>query len=98
MGILSNYADEEFRGLVNFLKGRNFGEVRKWVVNNMDNDSIILYRKLYDSLYDYVRPEMIPQAVLIIAEYGYKSAFVADQEINMVACLTELMATEGMFQ
>ena len=97
VGILSNYADEEFRSLVNFLKSKNFGEIRKWVVNNLDNDASTLYRKLYDSLYDYIRPEMIPQAVLLIAEYSYKSAFVADQEINMVACLTEIMATEGMF-
>ena len=97
VGILSNYADEEFKSLINFLKGRNFGEIRKWVVNNLDNDATVLYRKLYDSLYDYIRPEMIPQAVLLIAEYSYKSSFVADQEINMVACLTEMMATEGMF-
>ena len=97
VGILSNYADEEFRSLITFLKGKNFGEIRKWVVNNLDNDATTLYRKLYDSLYDYIRPEMIPQAVLLIAEYSYKSSFVADQEINMVACLTEIMATEGMF-
>ena len=98
VGILSNYADEEFKSLILFLKGRNFGEIRKWVVNNLDNDAAALYRKLYDSLYDYINPEMIPQAVLVLAEYSYKSAFVADQEINMVACLTEIMATEGMFQ
>ena len=97
VGILSNYADEEFKSLIQFLKSRNFGEIRKWVVNNLDNDATVLYRKLYDSLYDYIRPEMIPQAVLLIAEYSYKSSFVADQEINMVACLTEMMATEGMF-
>ena len=97
VGILSNNADEEFKSLIQFLKSRNFGEIRKWVVNNLDNDATVLYRKLYDSLYDYIRPEMIPQAVLLIAEYSYKSSFVADQEINMVACLTEMMATEGMF-
>ena len=70
VGILSNYADEEFKSLIQFLKSRNFGEIRKWVVNNLDNDATVLYRKLYDSLYDYIRPEMIPQAVLLIAEYS----------------------------
>ena len=97
VGILSNYQEEEFKSLIQFLKGKNFTEIRKWVVNNLDNDPSGLYRKLYDSLYDYIMPEMIPQAVLIIAEYSYKSAFVVDQEINMVACLTEIMATDGMF-
>ena len=94
---LSNYQEEEFQNLIQFLKGKNFTEIRKWVVNNLDNDPNGLYRKLYDSLYTYIKPEMIPHAVLIIAEYSYKSAFVVDQEINMVACLTEIMATDGIF-
>ena len=84
--------EEEFKSLIQFLKGKNFTEIRRWVVNNLDNDPNGLYRKLYDSLYDYIRPEMIPQAVLLIAEYSYKSSFVADQEINITASLTEIMA------
>ena len=65
--------------------------MRKWANSNMDSDTTRIYRKLYDSLNSYLKPQSVPQAVLIIADYQYKSAFVADQEINLVACLTELM-------
>ena len=74
-----------------YLKEKNFGEMRKWVVTNSDIDTTRIYRKIYDTLYDYMKPESIPQAVVIIAKYQYQSAFVPDQEINLVACLTELM-------
>jgi DNA polymerase III delta prime subunit len=77
--------------LVGFLKDQNFAEMRKWVVANSDIDPARIYRKIYDSLYEYFKPQSIPQAVVIIAKYQYQSAFVADQEINLVACLTEIM-------
>ena len=66
--------------------------MRKWVVHNLDNDPVKIFRKIYDNLYDNLQPETIPHAVLILADYQHKSAFVADQEINFVACLTELMS------
>ena len=77
--------------LMKYFKEKNFGEMRKWVVTNSDIDTTRIYRKIYDTLYDYMKPESIPQAVVIIAKYQYQSAFVPDQEINLVACLTELM-------
>ena len=65
--------------------------MRKWVTQNLDNDPATLYRKIYDNLYEYLKPNSIPNAVLILSRYQYQSAFVADQEINLVACLTEFM-------
>ena len=91
-GILVNFSDENLKTLVSHLKGKEFGDMRKWVVNNIDNDPVKVFRKIYDSMYESLQPETIPHAVLIIADYQYKSAFVADQEINLVACLTELMS------
>ncbi len=91
-GILVNVSDENLKTLVHRLKDKEFGEMRKWVVNNIDNDPVKVFRKIYDSMYENLQPETIPHAVLIIADYQYKSAFVADQEINLVACLTELMS------
>ena len=91
-GILVNVSDENLKTLVSHLKGKEFGDMRKWVVNNIDNDPVKVFRKIYDSMYENLQPETIPHAVLIIADYQYKSAFVADQEINLVACLTELMS------
>ena len=77
--------------LVGFLSRKEFTNVRKWVVDNIDNESDAIYRSVYDSLYDYLKPGSIPEAVVIIAEYQYKSAFVADPEINILAALTEIM-------
>ena len=74
------------------LKGKEFTQVRKWVVDNIDNDPTKIYRKIYDALYNYLEPGTIPAAVIIIGDYQYKSAFVADQEINLLACLTEIMS------
>ena len=91
-GILVNVSDENLKTLVSHLKGKEFGDMRKWVVNNIDNDPVKIFRKIYDGMYESLQPETIPHAVLIIADYQYKSAFVADQEINLVACLTELMS------
>ena len=78
--------------LTSFLKEKEFGKLRKWVVNNLDNDPSRIYRKIYDILYNSVTPNTVPNLVLIIADYQYKSAFVADHEINMLACLTEIMS------
>jgi DNA polymerase III delta prime subunit len=91
-GVLVNISDENLKTLTAHLKGKEFGDMRKWVVNNLDNDPVKIFRKIYDSLNTTLQPETIPHAVLIIADYQYKSAFVADQEINLVACLTELMS------
>jgi DNA polymerase III delta prime subunit len=91
-GVLVNISDENLKTLTAHLKAKEFGDMRKWVVNNLDNDPVKIFRKIYDSLYTALQPETIPHAVLIIADYQYKSAFVADQEINLVACLTELMS------
>jgi len=65
--------------------------MKKWVTQNMDNEPISIMRKIYDNLYTHVQPKSIPEAVLVISEYQYKSAFVVDQEINLLACLTQLM-------
>ena len=89
-GILSQIADVSIAEIVKSIKEKDFSSIRKWVSSN-EIDSNILYRKIYDALYDTMKPQSIPQAVLILADYQYKAAFVADQEINTVACLTELM-------
>ena len=91
-GVLVNISDENLKTLTAHLKGKEFGDMRKWVVNNLDNDPVKIFRKIYDSLNTSLQPETIPHAILIIADYQYKSAFVADQEINLVACLTEIMS------
>ena len=77
--------------MIKNLKQKNFSEVRKWVVSNLDNDPSVLLRKIYDNLYDSMVPTSIPAAVLVIAKYQYQIAFVADQEINLLAALTEIM-------
>ena len=90
-GILSNVADIQLGALVTSLKEKDFASTRKWVTNNLDNDPVKIYRKLYDTLYESLKPQSVPQLVLILAKYQYQAAFVADHEINMVACLTEIM-------
>ena len=90
-GILAYFSDVKVNDLIKNLKEKNFAEVRKWVVSNLDNDSSVLLRRIYDSLYESLVNSSIPAAVLIIAKYQYQIAFVADQEINMLACLTEIM-------
>ena len=90
-GILASFSDVSVNDLIKNLKEKNFPEVRKWVVSNLDNDSSVLLRRIYDALYDSLVPNTIPSAVLIIAKYQYQIAFVADQEINMRAALTEIM-------
>ena len=89
--ILTQASEENLKELFIALKKKDFNTMRKWVAENIDNDHVRLYRQIYDSLYSKFAKPSIPQAVLTIAEYSYKAAFVADQEVNMVACLTELM-------
>jgi len=91
-GVLAQISDvRKISELAGFLKEGNFAEMRKWVVANSDIEPARIYRKIYDSLYDLFKPQSIPQAVVIISRYQYQAAFVADQEINLVACLTEIM-------
>ena len=90
-GILASFSDVSVNDLIKSLKEKNFPEVRKWVVNNIDNDSSVLLRRVYDALTASLENSSIPAAVLIIAKYQYQIAFVADQEINLLAALTEIM-------
>ena len=90
-GVLAQIGNIQIDEIVTHIKSKDFGAIRKWVATN-DLDTNTVFRQLYDSLYDIMKPQSIPQAVLIIADYQYKNAFVADPEINLVACLTELMA------
>ena len=90
-GILSQVSDIDLSELMNHMKDKKFNEVRKWVVNNLDNDPQKIYRKIYDVAEKYVQTTSIPQLVLILADSQYKSAFAADHELNLVACLVEIM-------
>ena len=91
VGILANLDNVNVKELVGYLKAKEFPNVRKWIVQNLDNDPSVILRKVYDSIYEYMKPKSIPEAVLIIAKYQYQSAFAADQEINLLAALTEIM-------
>ena len=90
-GILAHFSDVNVNDLIKNLKGKDFPQVRKWCVDNLDNDPAVLLRRIYDNLYSSLVPSTIPAAVLILAKYQYQIAFVVDQEINMLACLTEIM-------
>jgi DNA polymerase III delta prime subunit len=90
-GILSSIADVSLKDLVTSLKDQNFSAMRKWVADFGGDDPARIYRKIYDSLYDIMDKSTIPNAVLILAKYQYQAAFVADQELNLTACLTEMM-------
>ena len=90
-GILSSIADVSLNDLITALKDQNFGAMRKWVADFGGDDPAKIYRKIYDSLYDVMDKSTIPNAVLILAKYQYQAAFVADQELNLTACLTEMM-------
>ena len=91
-GILFSMSNENIKELTKSLKDKRFNDMRKWVVQNLDKEPSHLFKTIYDSLYSSLDTKSVPQAILILAGYQYKSAFVADQEINMVACLTEIMA------
>ena len=90
-GILSLVSDANITSLVKNVKEKDFSSARKWITNNLDNDPSSILRLIYDNMYEFLKPESIPPAVLILAKYQYQSAFVADQEINLMACLTEFM-------
>ncbi len=90
-GILANLDDESLNELLSFIKEKEFSKMRKWVAVNIHNDPQNLYRKIYDSFFTKFENNSVPQAIIILSDYTYKSAFVADQEVNMVSCLTELM-------
>ena len=90
-GILASVSDIQLADLLRALKEKDFASARKWVTNNLDNDPARIFRKLYDSLYESLKPQSVPQLVLILAKYQYQAAFVADSEINLIACLTEIM-------
>jgi len=88
---LGSVADVQLKDLIKSLKEKDFASARKWVTQNLDNDPTKIYRKIYDGLYDLLKPNSVPQLVLHLAKYQYQSAFVADHEINMIACMTEIM-------
>ncbi len=92
-GLLANLTDVNLSGLVKALREKDFKTMRSWVVNNMDLEPAAIFRKIYDNMVDYAKPASVPQVVLILADYQYKDAFVADHELNLVACMTELMAS-----
>ena len=91
VGILSTIGEIHIKDLIGYMKSKDFTNARKWAVENLDNAPTELFRKLYDGLHDALSSSSVPQAILVLAEYQYKSAFVADQEINLVACIVELM-------
>ena len=91
-GILVTLSDASISDLMEHLKLKNFKLMRQWVADNIDTEPASLFRKVYDNMNEYVDPQSIPQLVLILADYQYKNSFVADHELNMVACLTEIMA------
>lgn len=91
-GMLVNLSDTNIKTLMSTLKNKDFKGMRQWVVNNIDTEPQAIFRKIYDSMNEYIKPQSIPQLVLILADYQYKNAFVADHELNVVACMTEVMA------
>ena len=96
VGVLAQIGDVSITQIIKHLKEKDFASVRKWAATT-EIDSTTFFRKLYDNLYDILKPSSIPQIVIILADYQYKQAFVADQEINLVACLTQIMA-DGEFK
>jgi DNA polymerase III delta prime subunit len=91
VGILNSVGDVAVKELIKHMKSKDFGAVRKWVVENLDNDQTRIFRAIYDSLYETAEPGSIPQAILVLGDYQYKAAFAADHEINLTACLVQLM-------
>ena len=92
-GILVTLSETSINGLMQDLKSKNFKKMRKWVTDNIDVESAKMFRMIYDNMSDYVEPSSIPQLVLILADYSYKDSFVADHELNVVACMTEIMSS-----
>jgi DNA polymerase III delta prime subunit len=92
VGILTQVGDIQLKDLIKFLKEKDFVKTREWVVNNLNNDPNTIYRKIYDGMYDIVKPNYIPELVLTIAKYQYQTGFCADAEIQVLAFLVEVMA------
>ena len=90
---VSTINNDNFKELMSILKDKNFRKMRKWVVDNIDLEPTAVFRKVYDTVYDYITPASIPEIIVTLAEYQYKDAFVADHELNTVACLTQVMAS-----
>lgn len=90
-GVLANLDDDSLNEVIGFIRDKEFSKMRKWVALNIHNDPQAIYRKLYDSFFNTLENSSVPQAIIVLSDYTYKSAFVADQEVNMVACMTELM-------
>jgi len=97
IGILTQVGDLQLKDLINFLKDKDFTKVREWVSNNSDNSPDLIYRRIYDGLYDFVHPGYIPQLVLTVARYQYQTAFVADVELQLLAFFVEIMS-EGTWK
>ena len=91
-GIINIVSDKNYDDLFSYLKNKDFKKMRSWVVNNIDTDASAIFRAMYDKMAEKVAPQSIPQLVLILGDYQYKNAFVADHELNVVACLTEVMS------
>ena len=91
-GIVNVVSDKNYDDLFSYLKNKDFKKMRSWVVNNIDTDAAAIFRSIYDRMAEKVAPQSIPQLVLILGDYQYKNAFVADHELNVVACLTEVMS------
>ena len=91
-GVMVSLSDNSYDELFTSLKQKDFKKMRQWVVNNIDTDASSIFRGIYDRMSDKVNPQSVPQLVLILADYQYKNAFVADHELNVVACMTEVMA------
>jgi len=91
-GIINVVSDKNYNDLFSYLKNKDFKKMRSWVVNNIDTDASAIFRAIYDKMAEKVAPQSIPQLVLILGDYQYKNAFVADHELNVVACLTEVMS------
>lgn len=92
-GILVTLNDKSIKDLMEAIKTKNFKAMREWVVNNIDTEPHAIFRKVYDVLNDHLKPQSIPAVILTLADYQYKNAFVADHELNVVACMTEVMAS-----
>ena len=91
VGILSSVEDDKFEQLIDVLVKKKFTEIRQWVVDNLNSDPSTIYRKIYDNIVHVLEPDSVPIAILTIGEYSYKAAFVADQEINLICCLIEIL-------
>jgi replication factor C small subunit len=89
---VANMTEDSIQALIGYLKARDFTKIRRWVVDNLDNDYSVVQRAIYDRLSTYVQPASIPELVMTLANYDYRSAFVADKEINLVSMLVEVSA------